>query len=425
MKGIESHRNETLAVPGDSPHNVRLQQHRRSHYQKVLDDRKRPLRGLWIRNGRYYAQRTVEDPHSGKKQVRRVPLENVTTSAQARKALETMLVQRRKGETVVQRRAPTFAAFAEEYLEFHRKAKDRKRASTMETESYAIDRLKEQFGTLHLDKIRRVHVDNFVATRQTAGVKARTVNLEITVLRNVLKRAIDLKLIATLPTENMPPLKSTRIERKLVEIANIEKLCAVAFQPIFANGRLAQSGEKGVPLLNAEQFANYIRLMCYCGSRLSETLRLRWADVNWTNRQLIIGSDGLAKNGKSRAVDFNENLEKHLKDMQTRRVPGSVWLFPSPRSGEIDRPAKTFRESLLLARMAAGMPKFAFHDCRHFFISFCVMAGIDYMTIARWVGHQDGGILIGRVYGHLSDEHTKRQAKKLRFGTSENRFSPL
>jgi hypothetical protein len=101
VKGIESHRNETLAVPGDPAHNVRSQQHRRSHYQKVLDDRKRPLRGLWIRNGRYYAQLTVEDPHTGIKQVRRVPLENATTSAQARKALETMQVQRRKGETMV------------------------------------------------------------------------------------------------------------------------------------------------------------------------------------------------------------------------------------------------------------------------------------------------------------------------------------
>ena len=43
------------------------------------------------------------------------------------------------------------------------------------------------------------------------------------------------------------------------------------------------------------------------------------------------------------------------------------------------------------------------------------MSGIDFMTIARWVGHQDGGILIGKVYGHLSNEHAKRQAKKVDF----------
>jgi hypothetical protein len=46
----------------------------------------------------------------------------------------------------------------------------------------------------------------------------------------------------------------------------------------------------------------------------------------------------------------------------------------------------------------------------------CVMSGIDYMTIARWVGHQDGGVLIGKVYGHLSNEHAQAQAARLSFG---------
>jgi site-specific recombinase XerD len=50
--------------------------------------------------------------------------------------------------------------------------------------------------------------------------------------------------------------------------------------------------------------------------------------------------------------------------------------------------------------------------CRHFFISMCVMSGIDFMTIAKWVGHQDGGVLIGKVYGHLSNE----QAQRVNFG---------
>jgi len=57
-----------------------------------------------------------------------------------------------------------------------------------------------------------------------------------------------------------------------------------------------------------------------------------------------------------------------------------------------------------------------FHDCRHHFISYAVMSGIDFMTIARWVGHKDGGILIGKVYGHLSNEHAQAQAPRLNFG---------
>jgi integrase len=92
-----------------------------------------------------------------------------------------------------------------------------------------------------------------------------------------------------------------------------------------------------------------------------------------------------------------------------------TFVFPALRGGG---PAKSFRESLSTARKTADLPQFGFHDCRHHFISYCVMSGIDYMTIARWVGHKDGGVLIGRVYGHLSNEHAQRQARRLRFGPS-------
>src|SRR6266436_3344894 len=102
--------------------------------------------------------------------------------------------------------------------------------------------------------------------------------------------------------------------------------------------------------------------------------------------------------------------------MVERRAPDTAWLFPSPQRGNIDRPTKTFRETLVLARRKCHREKLAFHDCRHFFISMCVMSGIDYMTIAKWVGHQDGGVLIGKVYGHLSNEHAKAQAARLNFG---------
>ena len=109
-------------------------------------------------------------------------------------------------------------------------------------------------------------------------------------------------------------------------------------------------------------------------------------------------------------------LEAQLHEMEKRRAPDSQWLFPSPQRGDKDLAAKTFRESRILARTAAGLAGFGFHDCRHFFISQAVMSGVDFMTIAKWVGHRDGGLLIGTVYGHLSDEHTKRQAGKVTFG---------
>jgi integrase len=395
MQSNASQSNPQVALPDSSTVHIRRQ--REAQYQRVQDERKRPIRGLWVRNGRYYAQITLEDQHTGQKQVRRVPLEKATTPAQAKQELEDLRVNRRKGKLPVLKRTPKFSDFADEYVEFHKQAKDAKRASTLETEQYAINQWKKRIGNMHLDKIRRVHIDHFVAERQGAGMSARTVNLEVTVLRNVLRRAIDQKWILHLPTENLRPLKSKPRKRQLVSREEIDNLLAICLKPMFINGRVAKDDEKGEALLNGQEFSDYLRLLCFSGARMTEALRLQWSDVDWDNRQLTIGSDGEVKNRKWRVVDFNPELEKHLKEMQSRRAPDTNWLFPSPRRGAEDRPVKNFRESLLLAREAATLPKFGFHDCRHFFISMCVMSGIDFMTIARWVGHQDGGILIGKV----------------------------
>ena len=90
-------------------------------------------------------------------------------------------------------------------------------------------------------------------------------------------------------------------------------------------------------------------------------MRLTWSDVDWHNQQLTIGSDGLAKNHKARAVDFNLELETHLKEMFTRKAPDSDWMFPSPQRGDRDASSKTFKETLMKARNASRV-QLQFHD---------------------------------------------------------------
>lgn len=209
-----------------------------------------------------------------------------------------------------------------------------------------------------------------------------------------------------LPMEGLKPLKTTTPRRPYFAVAEIESLCKAAFD---------RNEDKTPITKNAQQFADYVRLLAYCGARRNEALRLRWEDVDFDKNQLHIGSDGDTKNNEARTVDFNPKLKAHLLAMQTRKAPDSKWLFPSPQRGDKDASTKTFKESLNLARTHAKMANFNFHDCRHTFISMCVMAGIDYMTIASWVGHKDGGVLIGKVYGHLANEHRKAMADKVNF----------
>jgi len=55
------------------------------------------------------------------------------------------------------------------------------------------------------------------------------------------------------------------------------------------------------------------------------------------------------------------------------------------------------------------------HCLRHFFISKCVEAGVNFLTIAQWVGHSSIK-MIQEVYAHLSPEFKNSEMQKLQLG---------
>jgi integrase len=190
----------------------------------------------------------------------------------------------------------------------------------------------------------------------------------------------------------------------------------VAKRPLLAPsdiGRLLAACRPGVTQ-NAALMSCYLRFLALTGSREREALAVRWQDVDFKNAQVTVGADGTAKNARHRSINFSQELGALLAEMHADRPPDSQFLFPSPqRRGAEDTPARSLRGSLHRVRTAAGLPRIAFHDFRHFFASQCVMAGIDFMTIASWLGHQDGGVLVGKIYGHLTDRHRERMANSL------------
>jgi integrase len=390
-------------------------------FAKVLNGRKQPIRGLWIRGSRYYARLSVENPITGVKKTRRVPLIDkdgnaVQTAAQAVAELKRLQTQRSDNALPTLTRTPKFSDYVAHYLDFIGSGQGAKKPGTVEKEKTILNRWIEFLGSLRLDQIKPVHVNRFIESRMKENLSPRTINLDVIGLRVVLKRAISDGYIQRLPTEGLRPLKTSTTKRQLFTTTNLDVFCDAAFET-----KKNKKGQSAPVTENAREFVDYINVLAYSGARRNEALGLRWDDVDFKNGQLFFrrqvtrrGIEDL-KNRDARVVDFNPKLKAHLIEMKTRSHEVSKWLFPSPQRGEKDVPAKTFRESLELVREQAKMPTFNFHDCRHHFISMCVMSGIDYMTIAAWVGHKDGGVLIGKVYGHLANEHRKAMAERLNF----------
>jgi len=385
-----------------------VQKHGQAKYQKVFDNRKRRLRGLWSRNGTFYGQLTITNPETGAKTVRRVRLEDkdghpVTTIPQAVTVLNKMK-SRRDDDTLrlAPKRTPTLSEYAKTYfarlLQLVGAGGNAKRPATVRLEKALVRRMEETLGPRRLRELTPGRVHDHIAGRIKAGVSARTANLELVALRNILKSAIEDGLLTNLPI--FKRLKEIKTTRRCLTTAEIERVAGAA---------------KEAPI-TGQMVSDFILLMAFSGGRWAETLRLRWQDVDFEQKQVRIGMDGLSKNGETRAVDFNGRLEKHLLDMATRRAPDSDFLFPSPKRTEHKTDhAMTFNKTIRDARTRAKLPDFTCHLCRHYFASMALMSKVDVHTVASWLGHKDNGVLLAKTYSHLLNEHKAEQAKRVNF----------
>lgn len=413
--------------------NVKLKhRNNRGQFIPVRDKNKRKIAGLSNRNGKFYGMLWVDIGNNERKTARRFPLltpegapcANLT---EAKAAYDLLRVARQDNALPLSGRKPSFSAWADDYLTLTHTLS--KKIGTLQNEKQALERWKAHLGTLSVDKVSTPMISGYKEKRLKGGcfgkkkfkpASHRTVRLDFIMLRNVLNAAREAGHIRKLP--EFPKVKVLApARRSLITPEEFERL----LDACTAQGEASKESVTK----NGEQLGDFFRLLAFSGCREQEGIRISWGHIDFDNKRVFIGAPedfkaaaitvgtgGTSKNHGSRIVDFNPQLERLLLEMKSRKQKNSSWLFPSPQRGEKDIHAKTFRESLKLARTHAGLPEVGFHDLRHLFCSFCVMAGIDFMTIASWLGHKDGGILIGKVYGHLLDEHRKKMAAKLTIG---------
>ena len=74
---------------------------------------------------------------------------------------------------------------------------------------------------------------------------------------------------------------------------------------------------------------------------------------------------------------------------------------------------KSPRIALQRACERLGIEHLRVHDLRHIYATRCIEAGVDMPTIAKWMGHKDGGVTAMRVYGHLTDTHSTAMAERV------------
>ena len=187
---------------------VGQRQHGRRTILQIFDQRKRRIRGLWERNGAYYAQLTVVDENTGEKIVRRTRLENadgtpVGTVAEAAKVMNKLKVKREDNPlSLSPKRTPTFAEYAQQYLA-HCEALQAKPRTRSAANGVVSTCLLPVIGELRLRQINKAVVMRYMAARKKQGMSGRSVNIEVVTLRNVLRHAMAEGLLTDLQIDGV------------------------------------------------------------------------------------------------------------------------------------------------------------------------------------------------------------------------------
>jgi integrase len=219
-------------------------------------------------------------------------------------------------------------------------------------------------------------LDQYRAQRLNEKVGPATINREMATLKHALTKAVEWKLLRKALREELTAIKK--------------------YQEPDGRLRYLSGPEEADSLLEAcdEALRPIVLTAIHTGMRKGELLGLTWDQVDMTHGFIRLNQ---TKNGKARALPFNETLWELFSGLRTRQdVP---WVFHDAEG----RRYNNVRHAFDRACEAAGLADFHFHDLRHTFASWLLMKGIPLATVSTLLGHTSPTMTLR--YAHLSPKH--------------------
>lgn len=257
-----------------------------------------------------------------------------------------------------------------------------------------IECLLKSWPSLEAMPVGKVSKDDCLtwAERFAAKYSATVYNNTIGTLRMILEIAIEKGARAQNPARFISKRRITRRELDLPEPAQFERFVASVAE---AGGGCSR------------QCADLVRFLAYGGFRKTEAANVSWGDCDFDSGQIRVR---VTKNGKPRSVPMIPDMKTLLRRLKREQ----------PEAGAAD-PVMDVRECQKAMDHGAkkvGMSRITHHDLRHLFATRCIESGVDIPTVSRWLGHQDGGAVAMKVYGHLRDHHSVSMAQRVSFSSA-------
>lgn len=270
------------------------------------------------------------------------------------------------------------------------------------------------FGNMSLTDIGREQFKSFIAFKQEEKRKTgktlnpNTIKHMKACLSGILEHAIDDGLIEINPTKGIKQLfKPRKQKRDIPEPYSAEEL----FRYLEA-----------MRALHPREYPLFLTL-ARTGMRLGEALGLKWGDIVFEKKWLLIRRtltekkrEEPPKSGKPRGVTMTNELTDALKAHRAamekafkRKRP--EWVFVNTKGNPMDRGNLTNRVHYPTME-AAGLHRIRIHDIRHTYATIRFLDGHKAESISLEMGHSDEAFTKG-VYGHFEPTRYRDEINRL------------
>ena len=312
-----------------------------------------------------------------------------------------------------------FKALAEEW--FTEYAELNLRNTSLERMKQLTVRVYPALGHLSIDKIRTVHIQDFVnyLAREAKNLKTgkplarKTVVHHLSFISDVFSYAVRMGMVRDNPCSRVVVPKGESKEKEIYSIQEMSELLSML---------------ESAPL----KYRAFFVLAAYSGFRKGELLGLEWKDIDWENNLISIRrtsnytkakgtyTDTTKTKKSQRSQRFQEHIMTMLKDLKAeqdkeRERLGSVWVNSDRLFVKWNGEPINTRTHDGWFREFCQEHNFKFcgiHSFRHFYASALINANVDVATVSSVLGHSVIGTTTN-IYTHAFQEASTRAADVL------------
>lgn len=294
----------------------------------------------------------------------------------------------------------TFADLAEQWLKHH--VETRYRPTSRDVYRGIVNNhLVPAFQHQRVSTITPASIDAAVASFMAKGLKTRTADQLLTVLRQILRFAVERDFLSVSPADRVRPLRFTRPEMRFWSVEQIEAFL------------------EWVP----DQHSLMYHLAIFTGARAAELWGLEWRDVDLPGAALSIrrartfshGTQPPKTRAGERQIDLLDRVVSKLEAKAALLGPRPEdRVLIGPRGGHL-KPNYVHLRLLRERQLPDAVPRIRFHDLRHTYAALLIRAGAHPKFIQHQLGHSSITTTLD-TYGHLmpnTGKHSVAQVEQL------------